>query len=273
MSAAPSLQAARQAAPRGAAPLVLVTGGKGGVGKSTLAANLGVRLAARGRRVLLVDLDLGLANLDVLLRLRPARTVEDALAGSCQLADCVVAGPGGLAVLPAGNGSLAMGFPDAARRAALMRGVQGLAQDFDLVLADSAAGIGHDVLGFAARADRVLLVTTPDPAALTDAYGLVKALDAWGREERSEVPTPELIVNQAAGLEQAESTGQRLRAVCERFLCRSPRLAGWLPLSAQVARSARLQRPFALDGRDDLAQRCLTRISERLERVLSGSAR
>lgn len=269
MSSATCLEAAREnTTARRVAPLVLVTGGKGGVGKSTIAANLGVSLAARGRRVLLVDLDLGLANLDVLLRLQPAHTVEDALAGECELKDCVVRGPGGVSVLPAGSGSLAMGHPDAERRAALLDGLRELSVDYDLVLGDSAAGIGHDVLGFAAHADRVLLVTTPEPAAMTDAYGLVKALDGWGREQRTELATPELVINQAAGLEEAERTGERLRSVCERFLCRSPRVAGWLPRAPEVARAAQMQRLFALEGRDGLAQRCLNRIAERLERVL-----
>ncbi len=93
---------------RGLAPLVLVTGGKGGVGKTTIATNLGVPLARNGKRVLLVDLDLGLSNVDVMLRLSPARTMEDALEGRCAFEDCLIDGPSGLKVLPAGSASMRM---------------------------------------------------------------------------------------------------------------------------------------------------------------------
>lgn len=256
--------------PRDAAPFVLVTGGKGGVGKSTLAANLGVELAASGHRVLLVDLDLGLADLELLLGVAGEHTIEDALAGSCELADCVVRGPGGVALLPAGSGSVAMGRPDAERRAWLLAGVARLARDYELVIGDSAAGIGHDVLAFAAAATRVLVVATPDPASLADAYGFLKALDGWGREQGLEIPTPEIVVNQVTGLEEGERIARRLREASERFLARSPRQAGWLPDSWEVARSVSRRDPFVLAG-ESLARTCLVRLARRLERSLARS--
>jgi flagellar biosynthesis protein FlhG len=246
------------------APFVLVAGGKGGVGKTTLCANLGVELAAGGARVLLVDLDLGLSNLDVALALRAPRTLDDVLAGRCAPADCLVRGPGGIDLLPASSGNVAMGAPDAQRRARLCAAVRSLARGYELVLADGAAGIGHDLLGFACAADRVLLVSTPEPAALTDAYGSLKALCAWSAEQGTELPTPEIVVNLAASLEEAEGVAARLRAVCERFLCRSPRLIGWLPRSRAIARSAREQRPFALESAAQLERACLRRIGARL---------
>lgn len=250
-----------------AAPMLLFTGGKGGVGKSTLVANLGIQLARDGMRVLLVDLDLGLANLDTMLALHPAHTIGEALAGECELADCVVPGPGGVHLLPAGSGEARMGLLDAEQRRELVDGIAELARDYDLVLCDGAAGIGPDVLAFGAAADHVFVVTTPQPSALTDAYGLYKALDGWAREAGREVPTPELVLNQVSGLEEAERLAKRLSEACQRFLCRRPRLAGWLPSSLAVADGERARRPFAETGRGSLAGACLRRLAARLQRL------
>ena len=269
----PAPAPAASPAARVRAPFLLVTGGKGGVGKTILSANLALELARRGRRVLLVDLDLGLADVAVLLRLAPAREIEDALAGRCTLAECVVRGPCGLDVLPAGAGTVAMGRLEPAQRDDLLRGLAALAAGYDLVLGDGAAGIGPDALAFAAAADHVLLVTTPDAAALADAYGLIKALHSVGEAGGREVATPELVVNQTSGLEEAERTAAKLRSVCERFLSRSPQSAGWLPASAEVARSARTQSPFVLDARAGLAHGCLKALAGRVERLVPLRAR
>jgi len=208
-------------------PFVLVTGGKGGVGKSTLAANLGVELARTGSRPLLADLDFGLANLDVFLGLEPRDRVAELLGGR-ELSACLATGPEGLSVLTAGSGSPPSASPDDARRRRLLSCILEEPAPCDLVLGDSAAGIGGDVLGFATAADRVLVVTTPDPAALTDAYAVVKAVDFQARREGLEVPTPELFVNLAADASEARSVAEKLRAVCTRFLARSPRFVGWM---------------------------------------------
>lgn len=250
-------------------PFVLLTGGKGGVGKTAATANLGVHLARRGKRVLLVDLDLGLANLNVMLRLAPRRHIGDALAGRCRLADCVVTGPGGVHLLPAGSGSAEMARLDDERRARLLGDLGQLARGYELAIGDSAAGIGPDVLAFAARADVVLVVTTPDPTALTDAYGVFKALDAHARETAVEIPTPEVFVNLVSGVEEAEATAARLRAVCQRFLARSPRLAGWLPRTPAVRTACLEQRAFTAERwRNSLENHCLRRLAGRIERLV-----
>lgn len=257
------------------APFVLVTGGKGGVGKSTLAANLGVQLAQEGRKVLVVDLDLGLANLNVILGLDSGPTVEDALEGNATLADCIRKGPGGVDVLVGGSGNERMAALDQERRELFLEGLRELSCDYELVLGDSAAGIGSDVLHFAALADRVLVVTTPELPALTDAYGLIKALDQFGARTGGDIPTPEVVVNQSSGVEEGHAIARKLRSICERFLARSPRQAGWIPRSMNVAESAARQAPFALADRKALEQLCLTQISSRIGRLcgapLSGS--
>lgn len=249
------------------APFVLVTGGKGGVGKTTVAANLGVELARNGRRVLLVDLDLGLANLNVLLGLDVELTVEQAMDGEVAPRDCVLEGPGGVHVLPAGSGAERMGRLTTDHRERLIEVIAELARDYDIVIGDSAAGIGPDVLGFASIADRVLVVTTPELAALTDAYGLIKALDQYGARTATDIPTPEVVVNHASGIEEGEAVARKLRAICERFLARSPRQAGWLPRSIGVAKSATQQAPFVLRPRRALEQLCLRQIAARLNRL------
>lgn len=273
MSAQPADLEALPSLAGGRVPFVLVTGGKGGVGKTLLTANLGVALARSGLRVLLVDLDLGLANLHVLLRLSAPRTIEDALLRRARLEDCIVEGPDGVHVLPASSGTVAMGRLDAEQRSRLFAALAAQSRDYDLVLADSPAGIGPDVLAFAAAAERVLLVTTPDPTALTDAYGLIKALSAFADERAREVPTPEIVVNCASSAEEADRVAKTLGSVCERFLSRSPNCAGWVPQSPEVSRSTAEQRPFVCDAASGLAQHCVRRLALRLARLASGPRR
>lgn len=257
----------RQAKPPVRAPIVLVAGGKGGVGKTTLAVNVALALARRKKRTLLVDLDLGLADALVMLKVSARRTIEDALAGRCRFEDCILRTEHGLDVLPASSGTPAMGHLSDAARARLCAALRDLARSYDLVIADASSGIGPDVLSFCGLADHVLVVTTPEPTSITDAYGLIKALHAFAAANDHDVATPELIVNRADGVEEAQTVAAKLRLVCERFLSRSPRQAGWMPGSGAVELAARFQRPFALDPRPSLALTCLEALASRIARL------
>lgn len=251
------------------APFVLVTGGKGGVGKTTVAANVGVDLAREGKRVLLVDLDLGLANLDVVLGLGVERRIDHALRGEASLRSCIVQGPAGVDVIAGASGDEALAAPGQEVRERLVEMLAEIAPDYDLIIGDSAAGVGTDVLAFASIADRVLVVTSPDLAALTDAYGLIKALDRFGATSDADIPTPEVVVNHASGVEEGKAVARKLRSICERFLARSPRQAGWLPRSVAVERSTSLRAPFALRPKRALENVCLRQIAGRLDGLAS----
>lgn len=253
------------------APIILVAGGKGGVGKTTLAVNVALALAGRKKRTLLVDLDLGLADALVMLKVSARRTIEDALTGRCRFEECVLRTEHGLDVLPASSGTPEMGSLSAALRDRLCEALRELARDYDLVIADASSGIGPDVLAFCGLADHVFVVTTPDPASITDAYGLIKALHTFAVTNDHDVATPELVVNRAGTIEEAESVAAKLRLVCERFLSRSPRNAGWMPGSGTVEVAARFQRPFALDPRPSLARTCLEALASRIVRLSAQS--
>jgi flagellar biosynthesis protein FlhG len=120
------------------------------------------------------------------------------------------------------------------------------------------------VLAFATCADHVLAVTTPDPAALTDAYGLVKALDHFARTTGEELPTPELVLNLVSGVDEATALARKLRGVCEQFLSRSPQLAAWLPRAPAVHACTLRQRPFVIESRRSLETGNLRRLAQRL---------
>jgi len=254
------------------APVVLITGGKGGVGKTTIAANLGVLMATAGARALLVDLDLGLADLDVVLGMDPQLDLEDFLRGERSLEDCVVRGPGGVELLGGGAGSVDMANLSPDMRALLNDGIRRAALQRDIVVADGAAGIGMDVLDAGLQAQRVLVVTTPDPAAVTDAYGLLKAMDLHAREQGVDMPTPELFVNRAHDRDHAVAVAEGIRDVCERFLARRPCMAGWLPRSEEIEEATAARSPFVLDAPASLAARTLSGFAERLLTRLEGAA-
>jgi flagellar biosynthesis protein FlhG len=231
-------------------PWVAVAGAKGGVGKTALAVNLALLFARAGHRTLLVDLDPGCGDVDVHLRFAPAFTVEDLAAAVCTPAQAIVDGPAGLRILAGRSGSPALCTADAAILARTLDAVERAAAGHDVVVCDTGAGIGPAVLAVAERADLVLGVTTPEPAAVTDAYALCKRLQQRGR------PMPRLVVNAVRSRDEAMRTAARLGAVCERFLGAGCALLGWVHADERLARSVALQQPFALSGQgpaqDDL---------------------
>jgi flagellar biosynthesis protein FlhG len=240
MSAAPLVTQSitREARPRRSpTPLVGAVSGKGGVGKTNLMANLAVAAGGLGARVLLVDGDLGLANVDVLLGLVPPRSVADVLSGECELERVLVQGPRGVQVLPAASARQDLARAGERALRPLIRLIQARAADFDLVLIDAGAGIGPAVLGLASVCDPVLLITNAEPTSLADAYAILKVLhrDASGGRV-------ELVVNSARDEACARRTHGQLDRISQRFLGRALGLRGFLPLDPRLADAVSQQR-------------------------------
>jgi flagellar biosynthesis protein FlhG len=198
---------------QGPVKVIAVTGGKGGVGKTCVAANLGLTLAAMGRAVMLMDADLGLANLDVVLGLRCRRTLADVLDGDCDLADIVVTGPMGLQVVPGASGIGRMSSLGDRELAGLINAFNDLTGRLDYLIVDTAAGISASVTRFSRAAQRVLVVLSGEPASMTDAYALIKVLSREHGVQRFEI-----LANQVRRTGEGRDCFDGLARVCEKFL-------------------------------------------------------
>lgn len=190
-----------------------VTSGKGGVGKTFLSANLAAALATRGKRVLVLDADLGLANLDVVLNLQPKITLHDVFTGKVQLEDAILPAPGGFSVLLAGSGLVEYSRLTPEVREQLQRIIDTLAPRFDHILLDTGAGISDVVLYALSLADDVLVIATPEPTSMTDAYATIKVLAT--QQQRSAI---RLVVNQVGRQGEGKVIRHQLQLVVDKFV-------------------------------------------------------
>ncbi len=226
--------------PRRALRVIAITSGKGGVGKTNLTVNLGVTFARQGRQVLIVDGDLGLANVDILLDEPARQTLADALAGRCSIADTLVRSERyGVTVLPGTSGVAEVADLSEDQRLSLLRAVSALDEElFDTVLVDTGAGIGSNALFFAAAAQEVIVVTTPEPTALADAYAVIKVLSKRHRVERVG-----LVLNHTRDQAEARDVYLRLSELTSRFLPVVLEFVGFVPLDPHVPEAVKAQRP------------------------------
>jgi len=238
-----------------------ISSGKGGVGKSTVAVNLAVLLARMGRNVALLDADMGTANADVLSGVNPVYTLAHVVAGRRSIEEVLVDAPGGFSLIPGASGLAKMAALSGEQRERMITQFARLEQMFDVLLIDTGAGIGPDVRSLLAAADRVLIVTTPDPTAITDAYAVIKtAYRAHpGLDAR-------LLVNQADNPDEALQVYTRVSNVCRKFLTLDVPYAGCLLRDSAVVESVRARRPFALDARPTPATVALNALAHRLDK-------
>lgn len=254
---------------QGRAHILAVTSGKGGVGKTFVAANLAAALTRLGERVLVLDADLGLANLDVILNLAPKLTLHDVFTGRVPLEDAILAAPGGFSVLLAGSGLVEYSRLTPQLREQLDAILAQVAPRFDRILLDTGAGISDVVLHAVSLADDVLVISTPEPTSMTDAYATVKVLS--GEQRRR---TVRLVVNQTSAHGEGRTVRNQLQLVVDRFVTPQARLDGGEPVTLEfvgeiptdpMVREAVQKRTLLIESAPGSpAGRALTQIAEKL---------
>jgi flagellar biosynthesis protein FlhG len=220
--------------------MIAVTSGKGGVGKSNIGTNLAVQLATDGVGVALVDADLGMGNVDVLLGASGGFSLADVIAGRKEMAEILIELPYGLHVAAGRSGPFA-GYAEPAWRGRLLKGLMELRHSHEITILDCGSGIGRNVLDPCLLADHILIVTTPEPTAMTDAYGAIKAIHREGYGGRIS-----LVVNQAHSVQEAKAIYARLSDVAGRFMSQVVYDAGFVLTDPKVPTAVRKRQPFVM---------------------------
>jgi flagellar biosynthesis protein FlhG len=238
---------------------IAVTSGKGGVGKTQLSANIALLLARHGRRVLLVDADLGLASLDLAFGVHPQADLLSVVRGRTQLSEIVIEAGPGVSLLPACPGRFEMANLQSAERERLHAALRELAADYDTLVIDTGAGIGANSVGFAALASEILLVTTPDPTSLRDAYAMAKVL-----HRRAGVDVISVVANQVDSEAGGLDVYERLQGIARRFLSLELDYLGCVPKDESVSRAVVQGQPYVIGQPRCKAARALEGVVNKL---------
>lgn len=241
--------------------VIAVTGGKGGVGKTNISANLAVALSMLGRRVMLLDGDLGLANVDVLFGLQPLYNMGDVVRGERSLEEIIVTGPAGVMVVPGASGLSELANLSSSQHAGIVHAFSELTCDLDVLLLDTPAGISDLVLRFAEAAHEVLVVVCDEPTSITDAYAVIKVLS----RERG-VGRFRIVTNMTREGGHGRALFEKLLRVTERFLQVSLDHAGSVPYDDRVWRAVQLQAPFVTAFPNSLAAAALKQMAHRADK-------
>ena len=248
--------------------VIAVTGGKGGVGKSSVAINLGIGLSARGRRVVILDADLGLANLDVLLGLRAKRNLADVISGECGLAEIMLDGPCGVRIIPASSGTQSMVALSRAEHAGLIHAFSDIADSMDVLIVDTAAGISDSVVSFVRAAQEGLVVVCNEPSSIADSYALMKLLHKEYGMHRFRV-----LPNMVRSPQEGSALFHKLEQVCERFLDVMLVQAGNIPYDDTVRKCIQRQRAVLDAAPRSRAAAAFRELAERMDALpVSASA-
>ncbi|MEM7219873.1 MAG: AAA family ATPase [Pseudomonadota bacterium] len=252
-------RAARALVPRRPSLVLAITGGKGGVGKTTIAVNLGAALARLGKETLLLDADLGLANIDVALGVQPRLNLSHMLAGECSIQDLLIPVERHLTIVPAASGISRMADLGVREQAGIVHSFCQLEQQVDCLILDCAPGVGQPAVRLAAAAHEVIVVVQDEPASVTDAYGLIKVMNRDHGVERFRI-----LVNRAASAQQTSRVFEQLAKVAERFLRVTLRSIGSIPNDPFVRRAAREQRSLLASFPSCPAARAFDRLAKRV---------
>lgn len=218
--------------------VIAVTGGKGGVGKTNVSVNLAVAMADMGRRTMVLDADLGLANIDIMLGLHPEYDLSHVLNGERTLKEVIVEGPGGVMVVPASSGVQKMAELSRVEHAGLIQAFSEVGADVDVLIVDTAAGISDTVVSFSRAAQEVVVVVCDEPASITDAYALIKLLNREYGVNRFRV-----LANMARSAEEGRNLYNKLCRVTDRYLEVMLNYMGSVPYDDSLRKAVKGQKP------------------------------
>ena len=232
--------------------VIAITSGKGGVGKTNLAVNLGLALCQLGKRVVLIDADLGLANVDVLFGLTPQYNIQHVLSGQKDVLDIMIEGPLGLNILPASSGIEELTSLDTLQQKIFLEHFEKVRKHVDYVLIDTEAGLGKNAINFNLAADDVFVVCTPEPTSTIDAYAMIKTLLAHNNDVNIK-----LVLNMVKNEKEAQKLGQKMITITKQFLNRGISMEGFIVRDEAVPKSVKRQRPFYLEFPYSRATECI----------------
>jgi flagellar biosynthesis protein FlhG len=260
--ATPLREIARRMRPR--AQTIAITSGKGGVGKTNLSVNLAAVLASLKRRVVLLDADLGLANADILCNVQPRYNLAHVVARQRSLEEVIspvpVGGGASFSLIPGASGLAKMADLSEADRRRLIAELELVQEAADVVIIDTGAGIGRNVLAFAGPADQVVVVTTPEPTAITDAYAVIKVLVRCGTSGKISV-----MVNQARNRDEAQTVHDRIASVTRQFLKADVAFGGYVIADTAVVQAVRKRSPFVVEYPHSGAAQCINAWANRMD--------
>ena len=239
--------------------VVAITSGKGGVGKTNLAVNLAIALQKRGHRVLVIDADLGMANVDILLGAASRKHLLDLLRPEVTLDDVIVRTPYDIQYISGGSGIEKALEYDHAEKLLLQQKLADCATRADLILVDTGAGLGRNVMDFILAADEVLLVTTPEPTSLTDAYAVMKAYSIYAAQKNLR-----LIINRVYEAKESREVAQKLQRAAEKFLHMPVDCLGYVFEDTAVTKAVRKQTPLLKAEPTAAAARCIDALAQSL---------
>jgi len=241
--------------------VIAVASGKGGVGKTNVSVNLGVSLSKLGHRVLLMDADMGLANVDIMLGLQTKYNLSHVLDGEKTLHEIIVEGPGGLKIIPAASGVRRMAQLNAMENAGIINAFSELSDDLDILIVDTAAGIADSVISFCRAAQEVVVVVTDEPASITDAYALVKVLS-----RDYQLSQFRLLANMSKSQAHGRQLYEKFAKVCEQFLDVSIDFLGTVPFDHDLRESVQKQVPVTVYRPNSLASQSFNQMAKQIER-------
>lgn len=239
--------------------VIAITSGKGGVGKTNFAVNLGIALAQTGNRITLIDADLGLANVDVILGMVPQFNLGHVIVGEKQISEVIIDGPAGLKVVTSGSGLYKLANLSEKNLERCLEYLNEIEKSTDIMLIDTGAGLSRNVLKFVMAAGEVIIVTTPEPTAMTDAYGVIKVI------ANADKKTPIwIVVNMIRTESEGNQSIERLNTVSQRFLGVELTKIGFIPMDPFVPKAVKEQQPFIIGYPKSSAAQSIQQIASNL---------